>query len=73
MPEELTVHDTTVNETTQIPPSGVGLRRLTIVRFFVGNHGPFQLEYPTHDFTAEKATADIAAKVQQLRTLTASY
>ncbi len=73
MPDDFLVHDTTVNETTQIPPSGVGLKRLTIVRFFVGHHGPFQLEYDTHAFNAEAAKADIAAKVAALRTLTSSY
>ncbi len=73
MPDDFMVHDITVNETTQIPPSGVGLKRLTIVRFFVGTHGPFQLEYDTHNFTAERAKADITAKVAALRTLTTSY
>ncbi len=73
MPHDLTVHDTTVTETSQIPPSGVGVRRLTIVRYFVGDHGPFQLEYPTGSFTPEQAKADIQKRVQELRTLQESY
>ncbi len=73
MPEDLAVHDTTVNETTQIAPSGVGVKRLTIVRYFVGAHGPFQLEYDTHSFAADQAKADIQKKVGELRSLTSSY
>lgn len=71
--DELNVHDTTVNETSQIPASGVGVKRLTIVRFFVGAHGPFQLEYDTHAFSAAQAKVDIQKRVAELRDLQSTY
>ncbi len=47
-----------------------GSRRVARVTFYVGTHGPFNLEYPPGDATADKINADIAAKVAQLRQIT---
>ncbi len=73
MDDAFAVHDLTKNETTQVPPSGVGIKRKTIVRFFVGIHGPFQLEYDTGSYSDATARQDIANQVQSLRNLTAAY
>jgi len=67
---DLTIRDVQVQDTTGFDRSGSVLlgKRVT---FYVGDHGPFMLSYPTR---AEASTAriksDMDVQVQQLKELT---
>jgi hypothetical protein len=39
------------------------------VKFHVGNHGPFYLNYPASEGTADKVKSDIQAQVQEIQSI----
>ncbi len=72
MADEFQVHDITVSEVPVISVAG-GITRIKIVRYMVGNHGPFQDEYAPGEYTTEKVKERIDKRVRELRELAAFY
>jgi len=64
----LPVHDITVSETTGFSRTGA-VEMVKRVTFYVGEHGPFMLEYRNDTGTPEKVNSDINGKVRELRTV----
>ncbi len=64
--EQLNVHDITVAESPVISLSGP-IKRLTIVRYFIGNHGPFQDQYDSDKADSATIKAGIDRRVGVLR------
>jgi hypothetical protein len=67
--EDLIVHDIKVADAPFFGATG-NVSKRTRVTFFVGNHGPFTLEYDPQQATTEKIQSDINSQVQQLRIVT---
>lgn len=65
---DLSVKNINVSHVTGFDSKGspVTLKRL---RFDVGDHGPFTIDYPPGDGTATKMRADIQAQVDELASL----
>lgn len=72
MPDEFKVTGITVSEVPVIPALGP-ITRHTIVRYMVGQHGPFQDDYTTAEYTPEKAKTGIEARVRDQRTLVQAF
>ncbi len=70
MPDTLQVHDITVAETPVIGLAG-GITRQVVVRYFVGDHGPFTDTYDATSYTPQQGRDAINKRVQDLRTLLA--
>ncbi len=68
MTDHLAVHGITVSENPVITPLGA-VRRVKVVRYMVGDNGPFQDEYSMEEFTPDKAKTGIEARVKDLRAL----
>lgn len=65
-------HDVRVQEVTRLALGGNPVR-YTTVTFYVGTHGPFNVEWLTQDFTAAKAKEAIEAKARELRDLAGKF
>lgn len=68
MVDPFAVHDLQVQETPFSTPTGDIVRR-TVVRYFVGDHGPFQDVYESTSFDPAVAQEGILKRVRDLRTL----
>jgi hypothetical protein len=60
------VHDVSIKDAVDFKPASFG-KPLTQVTFFVGDHGPFRLEYPKDQATSERINSDIDHQVVELR------
>lgn len=71
MDDNYNIHDVTVAD---VPgQSGTLQPNLTKrVLFYVGNNGPFRLDYTQQNFSAAKVRADMQAQVQILRDIGAT-
>jgi hypothetical protein len=69
MPDNLQVR-VTLSESPVIDPLTGAISKQVIVRYLIGQHGPFQDVYEKADYTVEKARAAIDERVRGLRTLT---
>lgn len=69
---DYTVKVTNATDIPRITGTGISLRH--VVTFYVGERGPFTLEYLPKDASAAVIQRDIATQVSKLRQLdTASY
>lgn len=68
-PEPLLPRDVIVSESLQPTTSGT-FEKHTFVRFYVGKHGPFTLEYTPAQYSVDKARGDIQAKVSEVAAIT---
>lgn len=69
MDDQLKVHDVTVSDFASFG-TGSTVQQKTAVTYYVGAHGPFRLEYPQGQATADRIKLDIQQKVQMLREVT---
>jgi hypothetical protein len=66
MTDPLTPNSVKVRDTTKFLFSG-GTQKITAVTYWLGRHGPFELEYPQGQASAVQINNDIAARQAQLR------
>jgi hypothetical protein len=64
--DPLAVNSVKVADKTKFLFNG-GTQKITAVTFWLGRHGPFELEYPQGQATAVQINNDIAARQAQLR------
>lgn len=62
----LDVHDMVISETNGFSRTG-NVELVKRVTFYVGDHGPFTLEYRDGSGTPEKINSDINGKIKELR------
>lgn len=65
-PEQALPRDVLISESLQPTTSGT-FEKHTFVRFYVGKHGPFTLEYGPGAYSVERARGDIAAKASEVQ------
>jgi hypothetical protein len=65
-PQGLDVHDMVMSNQPQFTRTG-GVRQVTVVTYYVGDHGPFTLTYNQGDDNAERITSDIQHQVAEMR------
>lgn len=66
---DLQAHDVTIRQQPQFTPGGT-VAVHTLVTFYVGNHGPFTLDYAPGHYSPEAVTTDIGKRVRELQTIT---
>lgn len=62
------LHDVKVQETSSATPAGAFVK-VTRYTFYIGNNGPFSLEYPAGQDHSQQFTQDVQAKVNYLRSV----
>lgn len=65
-PNDLSVHDPQISEQTRFGTAG-GIERVTVVRYFIGPHGPFTIELPPGEATAAAIRSRIDNQVALIR------
>jgi len=65
-PQGLDVHDVMMSHQPQFTRTG-GVRQMTVVTYYVGDHGPFMLSYNQGDDSADRITSDINHQEAELR------
>lgn len=65
---DLTIHDIVVKSSPTFSPSGA-IGQQVVVTYYVGDHGPFTLQYAPKDFSPEKARAAMEHQQVELRRL----
>jgi hypothetical protein len=65
----LNIHDVRVSQTAQYSPTGQ-VQQVTVVTYWVGDHGPFTSTYGPGEGTSEKITSDMNHQVAELRRIT---
>jgi hypothetical protein len=68
MPEDLAVNSVIVDSTTRLTPRG-DIEPIMRVRFRIGDHGPFSLEFKKADFTPENVKREQDAIAATIRSL----
>lgn len=68
-PTDYNIHDVQVRDA---PRFGIGgaITQQTTVTFYIGDHGPFTLNYAQGTATSQQIRADMDSKVRDLRTIT---
>ncbi len=62
----LEVHDIAISESNQFNRTG-GVDLVKTVVFYIGDHGPFTLQYKGGEGTPDKINSDINGKVREIR------
>ncbi len=65
---DLEIKNVIVRSQPTFSPGGA-IGQQVVVTYYVGDHGPFHLQYEPKMFTPEKARADMEHQVVQLRRL----
>ena len=69
-PQGLDVKNVSVTMRTVANPKTGQAQRVHVVTYNVGDHGPFENQYPPDGFSAPEVKKDIAAMVAHLRDIT---
>jgi len=65
-PQGLDLHDVMISQTPQFDRGG-RLQHVTVVTYYVGDHGPFTDSFSADDDTPEKITSAMNTRVANLR------
>jgi len=65
-PQGLELHDVMISQTPQFDRGG-RLQHVTVVTYYVGDHGPFTDSFSADDDTPEKITSAMNTRVANLR------
>ncbi len=58
-----------ITETPRLDRGSLTFKTDRIVQFFVGDHGPFQIQIPSEEFTSERVKELLDAQTEQIRKL----